>query len=172
MEVNSWYAKEEWKQGWTVVADQSVDKQVFGKCYRQNPERWDKAFRFLSNTDLSALEPGRLELEGENLFVNVDEYLPKDEDDTRYDAHRKYADIQYLVFGREKIGVVPLEKTKVTIPYDQEKDIVFLESKESNYRIADPACFFIFFPNDAHRPCVGMAGNKNVRKIVIKVALQ
>lgn len=166
-----WFTRGDWRQGWNVAPDESIDKEEFYRKYRENPEAWDTAFRFLAEKDLSGIAPGRYELQGEALFVNVDEYQTRDEEDTRYEAHRTYADIQYLVSGTEGIGVVPLELTTVTEPYDAEKDITFLESPADNYRIADQGTFFIFFPGDAHRPCVKKGVKMPVRKVVVKVRI-
>jgi YhcH/YjgK/YiaL family protein len=170
-EVNEWFDKGEWKEGWTALPDESINKREFAIRYFANPERWKKAFTFMGSQDLTALTIGRHELEGSDLFANVDEYITKNEEDARYEAHRKYADIQYLVSGEEQIGVVPLGTTAVTEPYVDEKDIVFLSSAENNYRQAVPGRFFVFFPEDAHRPCVKTAENSPVRKIVVKVRI-
>ncbi len=166
-----WFEAGEWRQGWTVSPDDTVNREEFQRQYMRQPELWNKAFAFLSSTDLNAVEPGRHELQGEDLFANVDEYQTRDAADTRYEAHKKYADIQFIVSGTEKIGVLPLQKTRVTEPYDEENDIAFFESDEDNLRLASPGTFFIFFPDDAHRPCVKNEDNSSVRKVVIKVRI-
>jgi YhcH/YjgK/YiaL family protein len=121
--------------------------------------------------NLADLEKGRYELEDADLFVIVDEYVTRNEEDVLFEAHKKYADIQVLVSGEEKIGVLPLGETTVTIPYDEEKDIMFLTAEEENYRIAEPGKFFLFFPEDAHRPTVKSTENIPVRKVVVKVRI-
>ena len=168
---SNWFSTGEWRQGWNVLPDESVNKEEFALQYHKNPGAWDTAFKFLAETDLATIETGRYELQGENLFVNVDEYVTKNEEDTRYEAHRKYADIQYLVAGNERIGVLPLQKTTVTEPYDSEKDIMFMEADEDNYRLADQQKFFIFFPEDAHRPGLKTDKNIPIRKVVVKVRI-
>ena len=170
-EVNEWFDKGEWKEGWTALPDESVNKKEFAIRYFNHPERWKKAFTFMGSQDLQTLTLGRHELEGSDLFVNVDEYITKNEEDARFEAHRKYADIQYVVTGEEQIGVVPLGTTTATEPYVDEKDIVFLSTEAINYRQAVPGKFFVFFPEDAHRPCVKTNENSPVRKIVVKVRI-
>lgn len=137
----------------------------------KNRERWEKAFEFLKTNDLKNMKLGRYELHGDNLFVNVDEYTTKDEEDARFEAHKKYADIQYLVSGEEKIGIAIMKNTAEIIPYDSLKDIAFYTSNEFNYRLASPSTFFVFFPEDAHRPCVKIDKNTKVRKVVVKVRI-
>ncbi len=171
-ELNEWFSKGEWNQGWSVQPDETVDKKEFAVQYFKNRERWDKAFSFLSEQNLASLDPGRYELDGENLFVNVDEYVTRNEEDTKYEAHKKYADIQYLVTGEERIGVAPLEKTTITAPYNSEIDASFSVASSDNFRLATPGRFFIFFPDDAHRPGVKSGENQKVRKVVVKVRIE
>ncbi len=171
-ELNEWFSKGEWRQSWNVLPDETVDKREFAMQYFKNRERWNKAFLFLNSQDLTALDPGRYELEGEDLYANVEEYVTRDEEVTKYEAHKKYADIQYLVTGEERIGVAPLDKTTITAPYNSEIDASFSETSSDNYRIARPDRFFIFFPDDAHRPGVKSGENQKVRKVVVKVRIE
>lgn len=170
-ELASWFEQGTWKHGWKPLPDETVDQKDFAKYYFQNPQRWDNAFEFLATKDLTTIEPGRYELEGSDLFVNVSEYVTKNEEEVQYEAHRKYADIQYLASGAERIGVAALESKTITAPYDSTKDVAFLAADDHNFRQATPENFFIFFPNDAHRPGVKINENDNVRKIVIKVRI-
>jgi YhcH/YjgK/YiaL family protein len=170
-ELNEWFAKGEWKQGWAALPDETVNQQELAIQYHKNPERWNKVFAFLKENNLEELPTGRHELEGPALYVNVDEYVTKNEEDARFEAHRKYADIQYVVSGEERIGVLPLEITTVSEPYKDENDIVFLATNANNFRNATAGKFFIFFPDDAHQPCVRTGENAKVRKIVAKVLI-
>ena len=170
-ELSEWFSKGEWKQRWNARPDESVNQREFARLYYQNPDRWNKAFKFLSEQNLAGLEKGRYELEGADLFVNVDEYVTRNEEDVLFEVHKKYADIQVLISGEEKIGVLPLKNTTVSIPYNEEKDIMFLTADAENYRNAEPGKFFLFFPEDAHRPTVKASENTNVRKVVVKVRI-
>jgi len=152
-----------------IMPDRSIDVIEFNRQYHLNPERWDRAFSFLRDTDLAGIEKGRYELEGTDLFIIIDEYVTKNESDTRLEAHRKYADIQYIISGDEIMGIVRLGKTSETVPYDAEKDIVFLESDKEKLLHATPGRYFIFFPDDAHRPGIKVVGQAPVKKVVIKV---
>jgi YhcH/YjgK/YiaL family protein len=173
-ELSEWYSEGAWQHGFAAEPDESVNEKEMAIRYYRNPERWEKAFSFLAEQDLENLDPGRHELEGSDLFVMVTEYIPKDVDSAQFEAHRVYADIQYVVSGQEQIGIVPIDETVITTPYDQEKDIMFLEAIKAEERIATPDKFFVFFPNDAHRPSVKVnpADSSLVKKIVVKVKLE
>lgn len=169
--AREWYEEGTWRQGWEVDGDESLDIAEFSKRHSQHPERWNKAFHFLATTDLNTKKPGRYELDGKNLFIIVQEYVAKEPEDTRFEAHQAYADIQYVARGREYIGVMPLDSAQVVVPYDETKDIKFLRTNEDNYQLADSEKFFIFFPDDAHRPGKKVTSGENVKKIVVKVKL-
>lgn len=171
-ELTEWFSSGAWKRGWEASPDESINQREFAIQYNRNPQRWEKAFQFLSEQDLTKLELGRHELEGADLFVNVDEYVSRNEEDVLFEAHKKYADIQVIVSGEERMGVLPLDSTSIVVPYNEEKDIVFLTADAGNYRTATPGRFFIFFPDDAHRPTVKTTENIQVRKIVVKVRIQ
>jgi YhcH/YjgK/YiaL family protein len=168
--IDYWFAKNEWEGGWSVIADASINKREFAVSYFKNKERWEKAFNFLKNTDLSKLELKRYDIDGDNLFATVSEYTSKNEDAAKFEAHRKYIDLQYVISGKEVMNIAPLASIKEVInPYDDKKDIEFVTvSKVVNYK-ASPSNFFIFFPTDVHRPGLKDGVNSLVRKIVIKV---
>jgi hypothetical protein len=115
-DVDTWFNKGEWKSGWEVIPDESIDQRELIIQFFKNPERLEKAFNFLKDENLEELELGSYELEGKDLYAIVQEYLTKDEKDSRFEAHPKYADIQYVISGNERIGVMPLGNTTVVVP--------------------------------------------------------
>ncbi len=168
--LDKWFSDGEWLNGWQVKPDQSIDRKAFAISYFKNRERWDKAFNYLKTTDLKALELKRYDIDGDNLYVAVSEYLSKNEEDARYEAHQKYIDIQYVVSGNELIGVGPVsQKQDVLVPYDPAKDIEFMTVRDGVNNKATPEKFFIFFPSDLHRPGLKDGVNAQVRKVVVKV---
>ena len=168
--IDKWFMEKKWTGGWTITPDASINKRELAISYFKNKERWDKAFNFLNNNDLTKLEIKRFDIDGDNLFATVSEYLSKDEKEAKFEAHRKYIDIQYVISGKEIINIAPVSTAKeIVTPYDEAKDIEFLRAeKVVNYK-ATPSNFFIFFPGDAHRPGLKDGLNSTVRKIVIKV---
>ena len=158
---------------WGVQPDSSLDDMQLRIHYNRYPERWHAAFKFLAEHDLSKLDVGRYEIDGGDVYVNIDEYETRDYEQTRYESHRKYADIQYLVKGEERIGVLSREQLSVTAPYDIDRDIEFLSSERENEKLqtANSTRFFVFFPENAHRPCIYMGQPSKVRKAVVKIKL-
>lgn len=170
--VNEWFKKGEWKNGWKVAPDNSMNKREMAVSYFKLKDRWDSAFAFLKDNDLSTIKAGRHDVDGNNLYVSITDYLTKNEEDANYEAHRKYADIQYVVSGKEQIGIVPLSmKDEVVQEYNETNDIEFFTVKEPKNYPADPGVFFVFFPGDAHEPGLKVDTIAPVRKVVVKVRL-
>ncbi len=168
--IDKWFEKHDWLNGWNVKPDASINRREFAVSYFKNKERWDKAFAFLKNTDLSKLEARRYDIDGDNLYALVSSYMTKNEEDARFEAHQKYIDIQYVISGTEQMSIAPRSMIKdVLEPYDPAKDIEFVTVKKADNRVATPGVFFIFFPSDVHRPSVKIGENKEVHKIVVKV---
>ncbi len=147
-----------------------LDKLENADLYSCISENLKKGFDFLKNTNLSALEIGKYEIDGKNVFALVSEYDSKAHQDCRLEAHQVYADIQYIVSGREAIGFAPLNGQTVTAAYLPEKDIVFF-SGETTQMIVEAGMFAVFYPQDVHRPCMQIEGPVKVKKVVVKVKI-
>jgi len=171
-QIDKWFEKGDWLNGWQVKPDASINRREFSVSYFKQKDRWDKAFIFLKENDLAKLELKRYDIDGNNLYAPVSEYLTKNEVDARYEAHKAFIDIQYVVSGRELIGIAPLSDTKdILEQYDPARDIMFMTVNEIKNVPATPDNFFIFFPGDVHRPGLKDGENSPVRKIVVKVKI-
>jgi YhcH/YjgK/YiaL family protein len=167
----TWYAKGDWKEGLQAQPDETVNKEEFIRQYAANPERWQKAFRFLASPEFPHLPEGKHVIDGGNLFVNINEYDTKNAEDAKCEAHKKYADIQFMISGEELMGLTPLSNTQNPTPYSEEKDIYFMQPNDMQYYLADTSNFFIFFPSDAHRPAVKVKDSVPVKKAIVKVRI-
>jgi len=171
-QVDKWFEKGEWLNGWQVKPDASINRRGFAVSYFKQKDRWDKAFTFLKENDLTKLELKRYDIDGNNLYAPVSEYITKNEADARYEAHKGYIDIQYVVSGKELIGIAPLSDTKdILEQYDPARDVMFMTVNQVKNVPATPDRFFIFFPDDVHRPGLKDGENSPVRKIVVKVKI-
>ncbi|RPJ36742.1 MAG: DUF386 domain-containing protein [Deltaproteobacteria bacterium] len=131
--------------------------------------RMADAFRYLQKTDFSKVEPGRYEIDGASLFALIQHYDPKPRERARWEAHRKYIDVQYVLAGSELFGYAPLERLS-SVAYDEAKD--FHELKGNGDFLQAPAgTFLILFPQDAHMPGIAGPASQFVKKIVVKILL-
>jgi YhcH/YjgK/YiaL family protein len=127
-----------------------------------------RGLQFLAKTDLASLAPGRHELDGKRLFALVSDYTPKPVSECRWEAHRRYLDLQYLVSGIERMGVAPIDRL-VAGEYQEDRDIVWL-SGSGDFLTFGAGQFMILWPGDAHMAGVEAGVPGPVRKVVVKIA--
>ena len=147
---------------------ETINKAEFARQYQLNKTYWDKAFAFLNNNKLDTMAVGRYAIDGDNVYAMITENPTKDQDSTKWESHQNYIDLQCVIKGEEKIGVANISNLVVTMQYDAGKDLINY-SGEGKFYNAKPGTFFLFFPQDAHRPNVTANGNKPDKKIVIKI---
>jgi len=154
------------------VAQSGKDILLNAGCELVLAEREDKesAFDFLNSPELETQEAGRVDI-NDRVFAIVQEYQTEPEDKVKWEAHKKYFDIQYVVTGVEKFLVIQKSKLDVTVPYDEAKDIVFFgETSESvDSVILMPGDLVIVGPEEAHKPRCMIKESGFVKKIVVKV---
>ena len=117
----------------------------------------------------SDIKSGRYDIDGIN-YVNIDEYKPKSIDMCRFEAHRKYIDIQMVLEGQEFIDVRLAEGLNVNQQYDETRDIMFFDSdvKDFDRILLTPYKFVLIYPYEAHRPQIKSVC-ANVKKAVAKI---
>jgi len=144
-----------------------LDTLQNSKKYASLHPLFAQAFDFLRENNLKTLPIGKIELDGKNLFLMVQEVTGKTEADARMETHNNYIDIQVPIDATETIGFTPATHLQhVTQPYDAEKDITFFADKAETLLNVQPAEFAVFFPEDGHQPCIGSG---TYRKIVVKI---
>jgi YhcH/YjgK/YiaL family protein len=130
---------------------------------------FQRAFDYIRDTDLFALEPGRYKIAGDDLIAIVEKVTAKTKDMAKLEAHRKYIDIQLVLEGNETMGWKPLADCLNPISeHSLEKDIRFFHDAPVSYVPVPPDHFCIFFPEDAHAPLVGTG---TIRKVIFKIAV-
>lgn len=167
-QAKKWFKKQEWLNGLQLKPNKSVDYIEFYRQYHANKMYWDKAFDFLKTQNLQTIAVGRHEIDGDHVYASVTQNPTKDFDSTAWESHRKYIDLQYVISGKEKIGMTSPEKLAVTKPYDATKDLANYSGDGKLYK-AEPGTFFLFFPSNAHRPNIADGDKTPDKKIVIKI---
>ena len=147
-----------------------IDKLKNAQNYYALGENFKKAFEYLKNNDLSMLKNGRYEIDGENIFVSVQDYETKQPEEGRWEAHRKYADIQFLIKGTEQLGYTDVDALRPETSYNEKDDIIFLNGS-GQFAKAQTDVFLVFFPQDAHMPCICIEQPEYVKKAVVKIKL-
>lgn len=145
------------------------DRIEYSDRYQGISAQLDAALDLLKNTDFSSLSPGRYELDNAVYYNIMDcDLLPFSE--TKWECHRKYIDIQYLLEEGEQIGVLPVQQLTDWGEYSQDRDVCFASDDAAGVPLPmHRHMFALFFPWDAHRPCWAEGESKRVRKVVIKI---
>lgn len=126
-----------------------------------------KVIDFLENTDLNSLEPGRIVLQGDDLFVNVNMVQPLDRDNARIEVHRKYIDIQIPITSDEEMGYTSaLFLGAESQPYEEKTEAGFHCGQSHTWLLVKKGMFVVFFPGEGHAPAVTPVPMK---KIVVKI---
>lgn len=133
-------------------------------------KRYDAAFEYLASHDMAKLAPGRYPIDGDRVYVTISEAKARDpKAGHQFEAHRHFADIHYLIAGKEMIGTVPLAQLKSKGPYKEDGDIELFEIPSSYRRIVlAPGSFALFEPGQSHMPGCD-AGSPLIRKAVVKI---
>ncbi len=125
------------------------------------------ALKFLNETDLTKMELGRYELQGDDIFYMVQRY-ETDPDKTVSEAHKKYIDIQFMVDGEEIIGVAPISCEKTETEAKPQNDVWFYNCKTEPLTLIKNS-FMVLYPNDLHCPGVAVKEPLSCLKVVVKV---
>lgn len=147
-----------------------LDKLKNASLYYGLDKKIAAALKFLENNNLSEYKSGRHEIDGDEIFVLVQNYQTKQLSEGKFEAHKKYIDIQFIIEGKEKIGYTHISNLSETTEYDESKDIVFLEGN-GDFVTAEKNMFVIFFPEDAHMPGIETNSQGYVKKAVIKIKI-
>lgn len=132
------------------------------------------AFEYLRHFD-PATPDGKYELDGKRLYAMVQRYDTAPEAAKAWEAHRVYADIQYIVSGREKIGYAPVEELESSIAYNDLKDMEKFTGEKAIHAVMNllsAGNFAVYLPQDGHKPGCAVEQPEPVVKVVIKVRLK
>lgn len=131
--------------------------------------QFELIFNYLENHDLLSMPLGRIEVDGDKLFINNSLEDSVSQDKQVLEVHRKYLDIHILLEGTERIGWKALEDLKVLKQaYDVNKDCAFYDEKASTYVDLYPGDMVLVYPEDAHAPIIGTG---KIRKAIVKIKI-
>lgn len=148
-----------------------IKGQVAGKAIQtalQYLQSLDRTFLF----DKPVGYADKTAINGKNMFALHQVYRTKPVTEARFEAHRKYIDLQYVWEGEELIGITALFGLETIVAYDEEKDIEFYRYFPSTMLIMRPGALAVLYPSDAHAPGLGSRTIETVRKTVMKVRVR
>lgn len=126
-------------------------------------------FDYVKEHDLLHASLGRIEVDGDRLFINNVEADLTDAATQLLEAHREYIDVHVVLDGEEHFGWRPLaDCAAVRQSYDPAADCALYADRPSSWLTLRPGQAAIVFPEDPHAPVVGEG---RVRKLIGKIKL-
>ncbi|MBF0569905.1 MAG: YhcH/YjgK/YiaL family protein [Candidatus Omnitrophica bacterium] len=144
-----------------------------GHLERYDIPRLDEIIAFLKQNNAERLAVGEIEINGRELFVRPAEYDTKPAAEGKFETHRVYADLQYVVSGEELMQVAPADALTPLVEYDSKGDYQFFKAaKAVSSFIVRADEFAVFWPGEAHRPsCSPGKDAVRVKKLVFKIRI-
>lgn len=126
-------------------------------------------FDYVKSHDLLHADLGRIEIDGERLFINNVNPECVAAEKQVLELHHDYIDVHILLEGAERIGWKALEDLqKETKTYSKEEDCALYSDIPTTYVDLLPGQFAIVYPEDPHAPIIG---NGKIRKLIAKVRI-
>jgi biofilm protein TabA len=138
-------------------------------------EAFQIAFDYLENIkdDFLDIKDGECikEIILEDIYVLKQAYYTKNREDCFFESHKKYIDIQFMVKGEEYMDVCDLDSLEIENDYVEKTDFIKYKGKEdgTSKLLIRENCLAIFYPSDAHQPCIKVDKKELIYKAVIKI---
>lgn len=124
-------------------------------------------FDYVKTHDLLHAPLGRIEIDGDRLFINNVEPECVAAEKQVLEVHRRYIDVHILLEGAETIGWKTLADVRKEVKaYSEEEDCALYADVPAASVSLLPGQFVIVFPEDPHAPLIGEG---KVRKLIAKV---
>jgi len=112
----------------------------------------------------------KFEFAGDKLFAKGLRLDTGSRDVLKWETHREYIDLQYIVGGGEIIEWAPAAKLTADVPYDPATDFQFYGQAEPDVLLPVTDGLFVFlFPRDGHKPLVSNDTDHHVHKVIAKI---
>lgn len=139
------------------------------KRYESLHPAFKALFDYVKNNDLLNAPLGRIELDGDNLFINNNNPTCVEAKDQVLEMHRDYIDVHVLLEGEETIGWKALADIEhYTQEYQKEGDCALSDDEPSAFVKLMPGHVCIVWPEDPHAPVIGKG---KIRKLIGKVKI-
>ncbi|NPI97371.1 DUF386 domain-containing protein [Escherichia coli] len=114
--------------------------------------------------------PGRYELQGDNIFMNVMTFNTQSPVEKKAELHEQYIDIQLLLNGEERILFGTAGTARQCEEFHHEDDYQLCSAIENEQAIIlKPGMFAVFMPGELHKPGCVVGEPDEIKKVVVKV---
>lgn len=146
-------------------------KNADALAYRGIHPNLDLALERITPEFLASLRDNqRVELKGDLVYCTRFTYETIPQEESFFEAHRRYLDIHIMVEGEERVDMNRPEDLKLT-DAQEGNDFYAYQGESWHSTVLKPGEFLVVFPGDAHRIKVQVDGPKTVSKAVFKVCI-
>lgn len=127
-------------------------------------------FNFLRTSKINNIQVGKHNIT-DQIKANVQEYTTKAENNGRWESHKKFVDLQFILSGKEHIRVARNTELEVIDNQLEQKDALYYQNKslDVSTELLCPNDMIMLFPEDAHMACLTILKPELVKKIVVKI---
>lgn len=146
-------------------------KNADALAYRGIHPNLDLALEHITPEFLASLRDNqRVELKGDLVYCTRFTYETIPQEESFFEAHRRYLDIHIMVEGEERVDMNRPEDLKLT-DAQEGNDFYAYQGESWHSTVLKPGEFLVVFPGDAHRIKVQVDGPRTVSKAVFKVCI-
>lgn len=133
--------------------------------------RMQAALEFLRRDDLAGIACGRHDIMGDEVFANVMEFTTAPAESKSFEAHRRYADVHFVICGEERLAVAPIAEVEPEGEFNEADDFgLYGNPARETWMTLREGDLVVTPPEDAHKPgCCGEAGPAPLKKVCVKV---
>ena len=152
---------------------------IIGFLDSLNSNKWlsgigqsNKIIEIIEKTDFTKKDDGTYKIDPEDFYYIITTYNTSNNiEEKPAEAHRKFIDLQYILYGEEKIGYSDYRNPKMQLKdYNEDNDIeLFSRIEDESFFILKKGMYAVFFPEDVHRPGIINKEVRGVRKVIFKI---
>lgn len=114
--------------------------------------------------------PGRYELQGDDIFMNVMTFSTQPPEQKKAELHEQYIDIQLLLAGEERILYGVAGSARQCEERHVEDDYQLCSAIDGMQRLdLKPGMYAVFMPGEPHKPGCAVKESEEIKKVVVKV---
>lgn len=114
--------------------------------------------------------PGRYELRGDDIFMNIMTFATQPADSKKAELHLQYVDIQLLLAGEEHILFGHTDSARQCEEMHVDEDYQLCRAIENEQGVTlKPGMFAVFMPGEPHKPGCIVGEPGEIKKGVVKV---
>ncbi|HCT9185390.1 TPA: YhcH/YjgK/YiaL family protein [Escherichia coli] len=115
--------------------------------------------------------PGRYELQGDNIFMNVMTFNTQSPVEKKAELHEQYIDIQLLLNGEERIlfGMAGTARQCEEFHHEDDYQLCSAIENEQAIILKPGGMFAVFMPGEPHKPGCVVGEPGEIKKVVVKI---